>query len=317
MSAFVAFWDDYFFEPWPAARLAAARIALFAVVLWHYKSFSFAAPGRMPTEFYEPVGAFLWFDWPQPTEWALNMVWMGFILAALCALLGFGTRKSCAASAAGLWILLSARYSFGKVDHGGIIMIFAMVLLAAGPSGATLSVDAWWARRKAAWQGNESVLEPLAPAGGYAWPVRLLLLHLALFYFFSGWSKVVASGFAWADGNALESYLLYRGVPLGVAIANVPLLCMVLSVSALAFELTFPVGVLIKRLRVLFLLGGLGMHLGIWWTMDIVFKQTMLTYVVFVDWPRLGLALQRLGRRTPKRATTLPEAPEALRPRST
>ena len=102
-----------------------------------------------------------------------------------------------------------------------------------------------------------------------------------------------------------------------MAIANVPWLCTVLSVSSLALELTFPVGVLIKRLRVLYLLGGLGMHFGIWWTMDIVFMQTMMTYVVFVDWPRLALALQRLGKRALKRPTTLPEAPEALRPRST
>ncbi len=293
-------WNRFFFEPWPASRLATARIALMVALLLRFGRRDFTRFGRLPEEFYRPQGPFLWFDWPQPTEAVLHGVWLGFLVCATCALIGLATRRSVLGSLVALTVLLGAQSSFGKVSHGSLVALWSLLLLSAGPSGDVLSVDAWWRRRRAVRMGVPREVLAHPPSGRYTWPVRLAMLHLALFYFFSGWTKLMVSGVAWADGDALRSFLLYKGEPLGVFIAGSLWACRLLSIGTLGLELTFPLGVLSRHLRWPFLLGGVGMHLGIGWTMSTWFYGTLMVYLLFVDWPRLGgIGVRALARLHP------------------
>ncbi len=58
-------------------------------------------------------------------------------------------------------------------------------------------------------------------------------------------------------------------------------------VLVLAWELSFPLAVFMKRLRTPILLAGVCFHLGTLFFMNIFFPYHLAIYLVFIDWERL------------------------------
>ena len=69
---------------------------------------------------------------------------------------------------------------------------------------------------------------------------------------------------------------------------------------AIVWELSFPLAIFVKRLRVPILLGGVVFHLGTLFFMNIFFPYHLAMYLVFIDWDRLrqwlGSRLSRAAR---------------------
>ncbi|MGL4555598.1 MAG: HTTM domain-containing protein, partial [Gemmataceae bacterium] len=171
--------------------------------------------------------------------------------------------------------------------------------LLLSPAGAAWSVDAWLRGGK----GGPVLIEP--------WSVRLMQIQLALMYLFTGLTKLAdvrpdpSSGWWWPRGDWLDGVALYwvlNDVALArwsYAQAPVPLaVCKLMTWGTLFFELTFWLLILIRPIRPLVVLAGLGLHLGILVTMEIGwFSQvSMCFYALFLpgDW-----LARRVARSTP------------------
>src|SRR6202042_1591310 len=109
----------------------------------------------------------------------MNVVQTVFVIAALCMVLGLGTRVA-------IPIVWFANLSyihrnpfilFGVDTMMNVLLLYFMI----GPSGAALSLDRLLSRRKAT---------PLVSAG---FAYRLLQIHLSIIYFVSGISKLLGS----------------------------------------------------------------------------------------------------------------------------
>ncbi len=147
------------------------------------------------------------------------------------------------------------------------------------------------------------VIVACAPAPGWrdrwirdrSWVLPLFQVIVAEVYWFAGIAKVRNAGLDWLSSSSLThlilSYDQIHGIatgstPLGYRLAAHPSLCSFVGAGGLALELAFPLVLVSRRARVLFVPAVLAMHLGIALLMNIVFLEAGFV-LVFVDWPAL------------------------------
>jgi hypothetical protein len=263
-------------EPVRAERLAALRIGLAAVLLadvlttyWpHAADFfgkgSLAPPWRQGTWTWS-----IFRDVEDPRVLRAGMAAWAVATAGLLA--GFRTRLCAAAT----WVLSTSFANLNpNIDNAGDtvrgIVLFYLVLC---PCGAAWSLDSWRrARRALVWP----------------WPLRLLFLQMVFIYFSSGLHKVVGQDWPAGDG------LYYVLGDLGLSrwpYARVPVpygLTRVLTWLVLAWEVSFPLLVLWRPLRLVALGLGAAFHLGIGLALELGgFPWYMLClYLPLVPWER-------------------------------
>ena len=158
------------------------------------------------------------------------------------------------------------------------VLIFCLLW---APTGRVLSVDAWWRTRRG---------KALPPGSSPAWPLLLMRCQVALIYFSSGLHKLAFS--AWRDGSAVYWSLSlndFHRIPWIIPPSAAPFLA-ILAWGTLAFELLFPILVSIRATRTATLVAGIGLHLGLWATLELgPFSWVMLaSYIAFVEPARLA-----------------------------
>lgn len=159
------------------------------------------------------------------------------------------------------------------LNGGDDVFIQSLFYLFFAQAAAVWSLDAW--RRPA----TESVVR--VPA----WPLRMVQLQLVVIYFVTGLSKTGGEPYDWWGGAAI--YWSLQDVSLvRVPYAMLPIPYWITAIgtwSTLAFEIGFPLWVLLRRVRPWVLAFGVSLHLGIWALMEISwFSPAMLAlYVVF------------------------------------
>ncbi|MDC0671265.1 hypothetical protein [Nannocystis radixulma] len=127
-----------------------------------------------------------------------TFVWavFGLTCASVTAMiLGIKTRLSTLLS----WFFVNTFYSYSPVFYSGgdtVLRVFLFLGLLTR-WGEAYSLDAWWRRKRELLSG--SVVVP-ALRKIPAWPLRLMMLQLAIIYCATGALK---SGFTWFDGTAL------------------------------------------------------------------------------------------------------------------
>jgi hypothetical protein len=275
-------------EPVPAERLAALRIGLAAVLLgdilatyWpHARDFFGRGSLYGPELFPSPGEAGDWLgsllrDAGGPALHAAMAAWS---LATAGLLVGFLTRPCAAVT----WALSAAVANLNPlIDNAGDsvrgIVLFYLVLC---PCGATWSVDAWLRRRR--WGPGPKVILV------WPWPLRLLFVQMVCIYFCNGVHK--ASGRDWPAGDSLY-YVLADLTLARWSYAQVPVPCAltrVLTWLVLGWEVSFPLLVLWRPLRVVALWFGAAFHLGIWASLELGgFAPYMLClYLPLVPWER-------------------------------
>ena len=108
---------------------------------------------------------------------------------------------------------------------------------------------------------------------------------MCLIYFYSGVTKF--SGQLWRDGSALYyalSYNVVQRLPMDVLPASLLGAATVATYGTLVFELAFPGLVAWRRTRAWALLGGVALHIGVWFTLEVgPFSWVMIaTYIAFI-----------------------------------
>lgn len=287
-------------EPIRAEGLAALRIGIGATllvdVLWFYlpRAGDFLGAGSLgsPEVFAGRLaGTWRWSLLAGITDsnltFAVLVVWA---VAALCLMLGFYPRLA----AALCWALAVSVQNTNYYLHnsGDNVRQIALFYLMLCPCGAAWSIHSWWQRRHTG---------DLRPAFVYPWAVRLLLVQLVAIYFVNGLYKL--AGGDWRSGEVMHSVLAnvlwtrfsYEQLPLPPG--SVPLM----TWTTLAWELGFPLLILIPKLRAPTLWLGVLFHLGTAILLPLgLFPCYMLClYLPLVPWEKVGPL--KVGRSGPER----------------
>jgi hypothetical protein len=286
--------DRWLFAPGDARRLAALRIGLAGTLAWRLSRGVFLGLAGQAPALYRPVSFMhLFGSMPaRPVVICLQVVGVG---AAVIAAAGLRPRVSLPVAWAAGAVLVGMTSSAGKITHNDVLLLLALVPLLPAPTSDAWSLDGLLGGRR----------RPALPSARYGWPVRTAMVVVAGAYFFIGFWKLVISGPAWFTSGNLR-WILYassdgQSVPnhLGLLIADRPLLAHVLAATTMALELGFPLVLWKPRAAWVFVPGVVGLHAGIWATMDLDYWAWAATViVVFVDWPAVADRLR--GR--PERA---------------
>ena len=209
----------------------------------------------------------------QVTDFSLvQAIFVAGLGLLVLVLFGVGTRITFPLA----WIILLSAANRNPVWSDGsdaILRVFGFYMLFM-PMGRAWSVDAWIAKAKG-WT------LPAAPK----WPLRLFQIQVCILYVKTGYIKAVQE--RWQSGeavwHAMNNQVYWRFQLADVLSLHVmEWFCVAATYGTLVFELGFPL-VFLRRARPWVLLGGLGLHLGIWFFLNLGgFSEAILwTYLAF------------------------------------
>ncbi len=290
-------WSSYFFPTTTPVRLAVLRIIFVAAQLTVFREsladqrHLLSADGFIEPMWWTRLLLLVFTEELLRTPAFVESLWWLTHAAGLLALIGFRTRTSMFLFGLGNLLMVSFRYSYGEVHHPEALYRILLLVFAFAPLGRCYSIDSWLGRRRdpGAW-GPETTMDTAT------WPILLGQWMLAIAYLEAFFSKVTGGGLHWINGYTLQTYLLRDGIrfdrPLGIWFAQQPReVCMFLAASTLVFEATFILILfdrfkLVRLVRPLYFLAGLGFHVGILVTMGATFQQFILLYALWIPFDR-------------------------------
>jgi len=267
-----------------------------------------------PDGAYRPLGLLRLFGGDPPPVWCLEgLKWLALI-GALGVLFGLATRISLVATALSMCLLVGFKESFVKSWHHSFTpLLVAQLAFMFAPAGRRFSLDALLRRRRG---------RPLLPEPPI-WPVLLVQVAAALFFFNAFYWKFRRAGFDWALSDSLRHHILASFDWAGrqrTALADFLVHHEIAwKAAALANMFTQAAPILacffVRRplIRALFGLFFVAETVLLDLVMNLPNYQWLPLVVVFVDWERLVSWLRprralRRGEEVP--APTPPEPPE-------
>jgi len=156
-------------------------------------------------------------------------------------------------------------------------------------------------------------LQTLDPQKPGNWPlyVRVAIVVTSLIYFFAAYHKLRRSGLGWVAGDNM-SYVMRWGPSVGEPalpeltrwVGENGLLSRLSAAFILGVELTFPLVIWKRSLRLWFALAAVVLHLGTWLLLGLDYWAWALAVpIVLIDWPRV---VDRVGSRTRIRVAKSP-----------
>ncbi|MEO6952780.1 MAG: HTTM domain-containing protein [Polyangia bacterium] len=231
------------------------------------------------------------------TLWLTRGVYAIFVVAALCALVGFRTRMSALIATLTALFLLGLPQLYGTARHYHHLVWFAAIC-AASPSGDALAIDAVLRARRG-----------VAPRESSAHAIALgfVAALIGCIFFFPGWWKWRSSALAWAMSDNLVNqmhwkWLQSRWLPFW-RIDLHPRVCHAAALATMIFEVGFVICLPFRKLRPWAALAALTFHAATALFMHIVFASLMWCYVAFVPF---GRALAQPYERAMQRWKTRP-----------
>lgn len=298
-------WERFWFQDVRGESFAVLRIALGAAGL-------LSMIGFMPIDMFWAVDGIA----PLPGSglglrgWILEsglspvagwIIFLALAASFLCMTAGLFTGTAVAACFLGS--VVQSRWNSLPLTSGHTIMVAVLFCIVWADCSGYPSVDAW---RKRGLPGSDVVkTQPI-------WPLRLVRAQVAFLYMSSGLFKLL--GEVWRDGSAVYYTTnqnvygrIFQAHPVPAGFEWVFTL---LTYLTLAWELAFPILLWNRTTRAVALLTGVGLHLGIWATMEVgPFSWVMLaSYVAFLD-PRTVSDLMDRWVGVSRRA--LPDSPGA------
>jgi hypothetical protein len=289
-------WSYYWFRPAPLVDLAFCRIIMAAgqgvfLVWWDYLWLLHERAAR-PDSLYNPLIALRLLLLPigayRPSVAVIDAVYWVTIAASVTAAVGLCSRLSLALLALGSMFIHAYIYSLGDLHHPEALMMIALTLLALGPSGRALSIDALIAGFRAT--DDAAALRGAQGHSAMArWPVLAMRWVVALVYLSAAIHKLSLGGLDWMNGYTLQYYLLYHGLERGndvaVWLSRNHELVWLMSWSTIIFEGTFFLVLVWPTLAWLYLPVGIGLHVGIAATsIADPFLIYLPVYAAFVPW---------------------------------
>ena len=286
-------WNQFFFTGFSGESLGLLRMYIGCGLLV-FHTYQFATililnPFGSMYYFLEPIWYFDVLGIKYHIPILSFVVYVILMAATVNMILGKWTRTSIMVVILCIFYLKGVRDSFsGDVHHRYIIPMQILLLFLLSKCGNVCSRDSQNQPSSVAVQEWEA-----------SWPIKTMQLYVALFYFWSVIAKVRVSGWVWFAGEGrIQEVLIKRSVRWGMTgegdltknslsfeLAQHPELIQIFSHMVLAFELGFPLILLIKsvKLRALFLSGVITFHISTFILMDVNFLLIPFVYLIFFD----------------------------------
>jgi hypothetical protein len=292
MSRAGAAWRRFWFEPEPTSTLALFRIAIGALTFAWTLSFLpdletfFSGHGIEPVAPRPDVDGFWGVLNAFPDYEVAVALYVALLLAALCVTVGYHTRLASVIAFVGVLSLERRAPSVGSAGDGLLRILLFFLMFA--PAGAALSVDRWRRARDRFWEFPDR-----AP-----WALRLIQIQVSVVYLSTVWLKL--QGDPWKDGTAISFATRIEDLQrfaLPDFLTHSVLLSTVMTFWTIAVELLIAILVWNRAARPLVLALGVGLHLGIAFSLRLgFFSETMLVaYVAFVT-PAVATAVVLAAR---------------------
>ncbi len=285
-------WNQFFFRGFSGESLGLLRMYIGCGLLF-FHTYQFATvltlnPIGSRNYFLDPIWYFhlLGIQYHIP---ALSFIVYALLMTATVGMImGKWTRTSILIVILCIFYLKGVRDSFsGDVHHRYIIPMQMLFLFLLSRCGEVHSRDS-----------RRDTYPPLQEWEA-SWPIKMMQLYVALFYFWSVIAKVRVSGWEWFSGEGrIQEVLIKRSVRWGMTgegelvknslsfeLAQRPDLIQIFSHLVLAFELGFPLILFIKsvKLRAFFLSGVIIFHISSFILMDVNFLLIPFVYLIFFD----------------------------------
>jgi hypothetical protein len=280
--------NRWIFAPGPATGLAALRIGLCTVLVLRLglRTDLYLGLPDQPKALFRPLSFMKLFSQMPPKSAVIVCLSLG-IPAAVLAAVGLKARITLPLAWFCAVFVNCMLTSQGKVIHNDVLLLLAMFPLLLARTSDAWSLDALLARRRG--QPERGGRPPVSAA--YGWPVRTAMLVVALAYCIIGLHKLQYSGLAWASSDNLR-WVLYTasdsqgGNDIGLFVADHPLLTHLFAWGTLFVEVGFPIVLFYPWMRWLMVPAVIGLHTGIWLTMNLNYIAWIATVViVFTNWP--------------------------------
>lgn len=277
-------------------NLAVLRVVTFGMLFYLLSTERILEFAAWSQDLYQwpALGGIVLSKLPISVEVAGPVLVVGLIACGM-AIVGLFSRTSALVSVVLAFYLLGIPQSSGKVNHMHHVLLVGAVL-ALSRCGDALSFDSIRLAIRRADQGEVG-----APrrAVRYGLPIRLAMVIMAMVYFFPGFWKIASNGPAWIFSDNLHNQLLVKWFQLeeytpALPIHELPYASQMGALTAVVFELGFPLALLWTRSRALWAVLGITFHNLTRILMNISFMTLQAMYVMFVDWQRL---LAGIGRR--------------------
>ena len=194
-------------------------------------------------------------------------------------------------------VLAGLRDSRGKIMHNDVLLLLASVPFLVAPLTT---------RRR-----------DRAPDARFGWPIRTGIAVVTLGYFFAGYWKLMRSGLSWVTSDNVRLSIAWGPKPavgrwdaFADFVSATPWLGKFIAAATLAFELSFPIALFVRRRAVRIRRGSrrcctsstyfiFGLDYWAW---------IGVLWILFVDWPAV-LARWQARRRGDDPAPEIPEFP--------
>ncbi len=293
--------SDFRREKSTALNLAVARIVILCVILHAINLHQELVFSELDSALLYPPRGWAAFARLIPRSPHLaRSVYVVFVVAAVCGIIGLLTRFSCGVTCLASFYLLTLPQLFGKVNHSHFLVAFCF-LLALSPSGDALSIDELWR----AIRRSDKGMFRRAPSRSYAAYLQSMMLLIGCIYFFPGAWKLSVGWLRWFSSEnmylliVMKLYELGGGNSLQRSVLRMPQLLAAGACFTLAFELGFTFFILSRRTRLLGAAAGLMFHNLTTLLMGISFAELQCCYVIFVDWTAALIWLNRQLRIEP------------------
>lgn len=291
--------EDYWFEPAPARRLALLRILTggFAFVYVVTRFQSLTAVTHFERAQFVPTGLVALLPEPLPAAAVIGLVALTGLLG-MPFVLGLAYRFTAPAFAlAFLWVT-TYRSSWGMLFHTENLLALHLVLLAAAPAADALSLDA---------RGRTP---RTSVSGAYGWAARAMSVTTAICYVLAGLAKLKLAGPIWLEGDLLRAQIAYDNLRkvelgssyslLGAALVRYEPPFVVLALMTVALELGAPIALFRRRIALFWALSAWAFHIGVQALMAIPFPY-QLSFIAYASFFEVERAFDFVAERVKKR----------------
>jgi len=215
--------------------------------------------------FYNPVLLFKLLHFPLPSFWVFVGVYVLYILSLFFAIVQVKPVLSSFVVALLFVVMHGYFLSFEKIGHGYVPLMYAALLMP-------------FFLMETQSQKNDKVM--------MSWSLSAMQATIAGTYFFAGLEKLFTSGLSWVSARTFRTYLELHQTPLGLQVAENDLLCVLLPLFAILFQLGFVLVLFYPKLRYVFLPGGIAFHAGtvLLFNIGAYFSPWIFVYIFFINW---------------------------------
>jgi hypothetical protein len=288
-------WHRYWFTPETAEQLALVRLVGYGLLFAIYLPLDDRGWTQVSSVFWMPISAFHILSGPPRNAAMIGVLQILWKTSLLTSAIGFVSRVSMVTAAALGFFLLGLPNCFGKIHHLDGFPVLLLSILALSRCVDALSVDRAL-RSNREMRSNREVRSGREVRTGvsslYRWPVRLAQTLFLLVFFAAGCAKLRNSGLAWMTATNMRSIWLgglFTHTPptgLGSFLAQSTWLSQFAAVATVIVELSALPALFVRRLRVLTLVGLLGLQAFIALILGVYFTPHLVGYALFLPWER-------------------------------